>query len=274
MSSKTFIIKPAKGLNWQDLKELWCYRELFYFLTWRDIKIRYKQTAIGVFWAILQPLLTMVVFSVFFGKLAKMPSDNVPYPIFVYSGLLFWQFFSGAVTDASRSLTNNASLLSKIYFPRLILPISVVATKFVDFFIASLMLIVLMIYYNYLPDLAILFILPLLLVIIFMNSAGLGLLLAFINVKYRDVRYALPFFIQTMLFVTPVIYSPSLAGSYAWIFNINPLAGIINVARASLFSRSIIDWQSLVVGFLISAILFFLGVITFKKTEPYFADII
>src|SRR3989344_5907697 len=169
------VIKPQKPLSWEDAREIWRYRELLYFFTWRDLKVRYKQTAIGVLWAIFQPFMTMVVFSIFFGKLAGIPSDGVPYPIFVYTGLLFWQFFSDALSETSNSLVANKSIITKVYFPRLILPISSVITKFIDFLIASSILVLMMFYYGYTPFVSGLWILPFLLLITFMASTGLGL---------------------------------------------------------------------------------------------------
>jgi len=236
--------------------------------------VRYKQTAIGVAWAIFQPFVTMIVFSVFFGGLAKIPSDGVPYPIFVYTGLLFWNFFSGALGDTSNSLLSNQAIVTKVYFPRLILPISTVVTQFVDFLVASIILVGLMIYYGYAPHLSGLLILPLLLVITFMASVGLGLCLAAVNVKYRDVRYALPFFIQILLFVTPVIYPASIAGKYSWILAINPMTGVIQSARAAILGTAPINWLLISLSLLSTAILLFIGVYVFKKTERYFADVV
>ena len=224
---ETTVIKPRKTFSLKDVRELWQYKELLYFFSWRDLKVRYKQTSIGIAWAIFQPFITMVIFSIFFGSLAKVPSDGVPYPIFVYVGLLFWQFFSTALSDTSNTLISNQSIITKVYFPRLILPISSVMTKFVDFLIATLILIGLMFYYGYMPHLSGLLILPLLLIITFMASTGLGLFLASINVKYRDVRYALPFFVQIMLFLTPVIYPASIAGKYSYLLALNPMTGVI-----------------------------------------------
>ncbi|MBU2233683.1 ABC transporter permease, partial [Patescibacteria group bacterium] len=221
------IIRPKKFFSIKDITELWKYKELMYFFTWRDLKVRYKQTAIGITWALFQPFTTMVVFSIFFGNFAKMPSDNIPYPIFVYVGLLIWQFFSGALTETSNCLIVNQAIITKVYFPRLILPISAVLTKLVDFFIASIILIGMMIYYGYTPNLMGLLILPLLLFISFMVAVGGGLFLAAVNVKYRDVRYILPFFIQMLMFITPVIYPASIAGKYSWVLAINPMTGVI-----------------------------------------------
>src|SRR3989338_6054844 len=240
------IIRPKKTFSLRDLSELWAYRELLLFFMWRDLKVRYKQTAIGVFWAVLQPFLTMVVFSVFFGNLLSVPSDNVPYPVFVYTGLLFWQFFAGALSDTANALVSNQSIVTNVYFPRLILPFSTVLTKFVDFAICAVILALMMAYYGYAPGLIGMLVLPLLLLITFMSAVGGGLFLSALNVKYRDVRYALPFFIQILLFVTPVIYPASIAGKYTWILALNPMSGVIEAARASLFGTAPINWALIV----------------------------
>ncbi len=268
------IIKPKKTLSFTDFREFWQYRELLLFFAWRDLKVRYKQTAIGVSWALFQPFITMVVFSVFFGGLAKMPSDGIPYPIFVFVGLIMWQFFSTSLSDASNSLINNQQIITKVYFPRIILPASTILVKFVDFFIASIILIGLMIYYHYTPNLAGLLIIPLLLFISFLAALGGGLLLAAINVKYRDVRYALPFFIQILLFLTPVIYPPSIAGKYSWILAINPMTGVIKAARSALLGGAPINWTLLGISSVACLLLLIIGFVYFKKTEKYFADII
>ncbi len=274
MQVQTTVIKPKKIFSFRDLKELWYYRELLYFFTWRDLKVRYKQTAIGVLWSILQPLITMVVFTIFFGKLAQIPSDGVPYPVFVYVGLLFWQFFSDALGETSNSLLANKAIVTKVYFPRLLLPISTVFTKLVDFLIASVILVGLMIYYGYTPHLGGFLILPLLLILTFMTAVGLGLFLSSVNVKYRDVRYALPFFIQLLLFVTPVIYPASIAGAYSKILALNPMMGIIQSARAALLGTTPINWALILASFIGCSVIFIIGITYFKKTERYFADII
>lgn len=273
MSSVT-IIRPKKTFSLADFKEVWRYRELLYFFVWRDLKVRYKQTAVGVAWAIFQPFMAMVVFSVVFGKLAHMPSDGVPYPIFVYTGLLFWQFFSSSLGDVSNSLIANQSIVTKVYFPRLILPLAVIGTNFVDFCVASFVLVGLMIYYGFLPHFAGLLVLPLLLIITYFAALGGGLFLASINVKYRDVRYILPYFMQMLLFITPVIYPSSIAGAYSWILAINPMTGVIKAARAAVLGTEPINW--LLLSFSLTAVLVLLtiGILMFKKTERYFADII
>lgn len=268
------IIRPKKTFSLNDLRELWQYKGLLYFFTWRDLKVRYKQTAIGIAWAVFQPFITMVIFSVFFGQFAKMPSDNIPYPIFVYVGLLIWQFFSTSLSDSSNSLIVNQAIITKVYFPRLILPISTILTKFVDFFVASVILIGLMAYYHFLPNIIGLLILPLLLIITFLLATGGGFFLSAINVKYRDIRYVLPFFIQIMLFVTPVIYPASIAGRYSWILALNPMTGVIKAAHAAILGNAPINWLLLVISGMASLAIFIFGFAYFKKTEKYFADVV
>ncbi len=272
--NKVTVIKPKKALSIDDLRELWQYRELLYFFTWRDLKVRYKQTTIGVLWALFQPFVTMVVFSVFFGGLLKVPADGVPYPIFVYTGLLFWQFFSGALSETSSVLISNQAIVTKVYFPRLILPLSSVLTRLIDFLIATVILLGMMFYYGYVPHPASILVMPILLVITFMAAVGGGLFLAAFNVKYRDVRFILPFFIQILLFVTPVIYPASVAGKYSWILALNPMTGVIQNARAALLGTAPINWLLISISFAATATLLVIGVVYFKKVERYFADII
>ncbi len=274
MPTATTVIRPKKTLSWEDAREIWRYKELLYFFTWRDLKVRYKQTAIGILWSVFQPLVTMVVFSVFFGGLLRAPSDGVPYPIFVYTGLLFWQFFSGALSETSGVLISNQAIITKVYFPRLVLPLSAVITKLVDFGIAALILVGMMVYYGYTPHLAGLLVVPLLLFIAFMAAVGGGLFLAAVNVKYRDVRFVLPFFIQILLFITPVIYPASVAGSRSWILAINPMTGVIQNARAALLGTAPINWLLIALSFVACLLLLAVGAIYFKKVERYFADII
>jgi len=267
------IIKPKTVFSF-NLKEIWQYRELFWTFAWRDIKVRYKQTIIGMLWAILQPFIAMIVFSVFFGRIAGISSGNIPYPIFVYTGLVFWTYFSSSLSASSDSMIGNQAIIQKIYFPRIILPISVTLVHLVDFFFAFLVLIGLMIYYHFLPTLSgILLILPSIL-ITFLSFSGLGLFLSSLNVKYRDVRYALPYFIQILIFVTPVIYPPIVLGKYQWLWYLNPMAGVIETMRASLLGIGTINWQLLGSAAIISILSFVFGLIYFNKTERFFADII
>jgi lipopolysaccharide transport system permease protein len=280
MPTKTeFTITPPKrflSINW---KELWRFRDLFLVLTWRDISVRYKQTVLGILWALIQPVITMIIFTFIFNRMAKIESgDGTPYPIFLYVGLLLWQYFSSSLTNASGSMVSSANLISKIYFPRLIIPATAVTTGFVDFAIASLILVGMMIYYGFMPHLAGLLILPLLLVCTVLSAMGAGLFLTAINVKYRDVRYALPFFIQILLYVTPVIYPVKMLDRFPLVKTLmiwlNPMSGVIANARAGLLGQGIIDWYILGVSGLMSGIYFIFGLYYFRNTERYFADIV
>lgn len=269
------IIKPQKGWLRIGFKELWDYRELAYFFVWRDIKIRYKQTIIGALWAIFQPLATMLIFTIFFGKFAKIPSDNIPYPIFVYVGLLLWNYFSFGLSHASESMVANSSIIQKIYFPRLLIPISSSLVGLVDFAVASVVLLGLMFFYHFSPNLMVIVYLPFLILITFLSSVGLGCFFASINVKYRDVRYVIPFFIQMVMFLTPVIYPLSmLSHKFKWFISFNPMSGVIENARRVVFSSGKVDWHLLVISIGISLVLFVCGIMYFRKTESFFADII
>lgn len=269
------VIRP-KNKWWQfDWKEIWLFRDLFYFLTWRDVKVKYKQTAIGAAWAIFQPFITMIVFTVFFGKLAKMPSDGIPYPIFVYSGLIFWTLFSTSLAQVSNTFLENERIVTKVYFPRIILPVSSIITNIVDFLIASVILIGMMIYYHYVPTLAGLLIFPVLILMTIFSTLGIGLLFSSLNVKYRDVRFILPFFIQLLLFITPVIYPVSIVSQkYRWVLGLNPMSGVIDAARAGILGTRGIDWLLLGVSALCMVVYCLLGYFYFKKVERYFADVI
>lgn len=269
------IIKPKKGLAGLDLKELWRYRELFYFLTWRDIKLRYKQTFFGIAWAVMQPFVTMVIFSVVFGKLAGMPSDNIPYPIFVYAGLLLWNIFSQSLNNASQSLLGSANIIQKVYLPKVILPAAAVIVTLVDFLFAGLIFGGIIIYYGFVPNFQGLLLLPLLLLITIFASLGLGWFFAAVNVKYRDVRYALPFFIQIMIYVTPVIYPVSvIPKTLKWLLSLNPMTGVIETFKAGFLGTVPINWTGLAISAGMSIIFLIFGLAYFLKTEKIFADII
>ncbi|MCX6762501.1 MAG: ABC transporter permease [Candidatus Moranbacteria bacterium] len=268
------IIKPRKKWFDLNLKELWRYRELAFIFAWRDIKVRYKQTFLGIVWAILQPVLMVAIFSFFFGRLANITSDGVPYPIFAFVGIVFWNYFSISLSGASNTIIENENIIKKVYFPRLILPISSTLTPLIDLVIALVVLVAFMLYYGMLPALAGILLLPILFFISFLASSGLGLFLASINLKYRDVRYALPFFIQILMYLTPVIYPSSLLGEkYRWILALNPMTGVIETARSSFLGVTPINFQLLFVSLGISVVLFLFGVFKFKKTERFFADI-
>lgn len=267
-------IKPSKGLFSIDLKELWRFRELFYFLSLRDIKVRYKQTSIGIIWAVLQPFLTMIVFSVFFGRVAGISDGEIPYPIFVYSGLLFWNYFANSLSTASNSLVAEQNIIQKVYFPKIIIPLASTLVFFLDFIFAFIVLIGLMFYYQFFPTLiGVLLIIPSL-IITFLGFSGLSLVFSSVNVKYRDVRYALPFFIQLLVFLTPVIYPASILGKHQWLLYLNPMSGVIETMRTGLLGVGTINWLIFGSSALLSILLFLLGVLYFKRSERFFADII
>lgn len=269
------IIKPVR--NWLNInwKELWRYRELFYIFTWRDIKVRYKQTIIGILWVVLQPLAMMVIFTIFFGVLAKIPSQGAPYPIFVYTGLLFWNYFSSALTGSSNSLIDSQEIIKKVYFPRLILPVAAILSGLVDLVISFLVLIILMVFYHYTPHLLGLLLMPILVLMTFLLVSGLGLLFSSINIKYRDVRYVIPFLVQLLFFVTPVIYPPTLVPQkYAWVLSLNPMTGIISAARNGIVGVDKVNWLNLGISAVIILFILIIGLYFFRKTERYFADVV
>ncbi len=262
----------AERQYWQDI---WRYRELFYFLAWRDILVRYKQTAIGIAWALIRPFITMVVFTVVFGNLAKLPSEGVPYPILVFSAMLPWQFFANALSECSNSLIGNANLISKVYFPRLIVPISAIVVSFVDFMISGIILLGLMAYYNYVPSWRIL-LLPVFIAIAFAASIGAGLLFASLNVKYRDFRFIVPFITQIGLYVSPVGFSSSIVPEqYRLLYSLNPMVGVIDGFRWSILGG---DAKLYLPGFALSLglvlLMLIVGVVYFRKVERTFADVI
>lgn len=261
-------------MNGKWLPELWYYRELFYFLIWRDIKIRYKQTLLGAAWAVIQPFATMIVFTIFFGKLAKIPSDGIPYPIFSYSALLPWIYFSGALTNAGNSLVTNTNLITKVYFPRAIIPASSALSGLVDFAIASVLLFAMMLYYQ-IPLTWELLLWPVFIFPLVALAITGGMFLAALNVKYRDIKYAIPFGIQLFLFITPVIYPTSfIPEKYRFLLSFNPLTGIIENCRATLVPTRQIDWHAFWVSTLIIGFICVLGSIYFNRAERKFADII
>jgi len=250
------VIEPKKGWIPIDSKEIWEYRELLYFLTKRDIKVRYKQTVLGGLWAIIQPFFTMVVFTLFFGRMAKMPSDGIPYPIFVYAGLLPWTYFANALSTSGNSLVGSQNLITKVYFPRLIIPASAALAGLLDFFVGMSVLLALMIWYQYLPGIEIL-LFPFLVGLTFLCSVGVGMWLSALNVQYRDIRYVIPFLIQLWMFVSPVIYPVSMVTEkYRWLLALNPMGGVINAFRVSLLGHKPIEWQYLTISSVIIVIIF------------------
>lgn len=256
-----------------DLGDIWDYRELLYFLTWRDVSVRYKQTMLGVAWAVLQPLLTMLIFTLFFGRLAGMPSDGIPYPLFAYAGLLPWTFFAGAVTSSGNSLVGSSHLITKVYFPRPIIPAASVCASMVDFAIAFVLLVGLMLYYRVTPTWNLLA-LPGLVVLLVFFALSMGMWMSALNVKYRDIRYAVPFLIQVWMFASPIIYPVSLVPArWQWLLALNPLTGIIGGFRSALFDKPF-DASAIGISAAVSVLAFLYSAHVFRRMEKTFADIV
>lgn len=273
-SSQQIVIEAGRSERhyWRDL---WSYRELFLFLAWRDILVRYKQAVIGVAWSVLRPLLTMIIFTIVFGKLAKLPSDGVPYPILVVAAMLPWHFFASAVSEGSNSLVQNASIISKVYFPRVIVPLSAVVVSLVDFLISFALLLALMLWYQFTPDWRILF-LPAFLVLALVVSIGPILWLAALNVQYRDFRYVVPFLIQLGLFISPVGFSSSIVPEqWRLIYSLNPMVGVIDAFRWSVLGgQTPLYFPGMVLSIATAVLLLVTGIWYFRKTERSFADVI
>lgn len=273
MSEKDWLIIEAGKTEKHYFKDLWRYRELFYFLSWRDILVRYKQTVIGVAWSIIRPVLTMIVFTIVFGKIANLPSTDAPYPILVFTALLPWQFFSNALADSSNSLIANANMVSKIYFPKIIMPASSIIVALVDFIISFLLLGIVMAWYRYVPSWKIVF-MPLFLLLALILSLGVGFLLSALNVKYRDFRYIVPFIIQFGLYASPVGFSSDVVpDKWRLLYSINPMVGVIDGFRWSIIGKGVSFYMP---GFLLSIaltiVIFIIGILYFRKTEKTFAD--
>ncbi len=268
------ILEPSTGFLSLKLRDLWEYRELLYFLVWRDVKVRYKQTALGAAWAVLQPVMTMLVFSVFFGRLAKVPSDGIPYPVFAFTALLPWQLFAYALSESGNSLVSNQNLITKVYFPRLVIPIAAVLAGLVDFAIAFVVLLGLMLYYGIIPTRAVV-LLPLFLLLAVATALSVGLWLSALNVKYRDVRYTLPFLMQFWLFATPVAYPASLVPErWRALYGLNPMAGVVEGFRWALLGTSHAPGPLLWVSVAVVIALLVGGLQYFRQTERTFADIV
>lgn len=267
------LIEASRSSLTVNLSDLWQYRDLFFILTLRDIKVRYKQTFLGVLWVVIQPLLMMLVFTLFFGKLARIPSDGIPYPLFAYAGLLPWTFFANALNSSGNSLVGNSSLITKVYFPRMIIPIAAVGAGLLDFAIAFALLVLLMFYYGvgFSPNILLL---PVLALLTALLAVGLGMWMSALNVKYRDIRYALPFVIQIWLFATPVIYPSSLIpDKWRWLFKLNPLTGLIEGYRSAIFGKPF-DFAGLGIAIFIILIVLIYSAYTFRQMERSFADIV
>jgi lipopolysaccharide transport system permease protein len=274
-TTKPFVhIKPKKGWQVLNLRELKEYKDLLYFLVLRDITVKYKQTVFGGLWAIIQPFFSMVVFTLFFGKLAKMPSDGVPYPIFNYSALVAWAYFAHSVTGSVQSLIGNAGLISKVYFPRLMIPLTPLLAGLLDFLIAFVVLIGMMLYFKIYPTVYIL-LLPFLVVLMMLAAGGAGMLLAALNAKYRDIGYTVPFLVQLWMFLSPIVYPSSMVPEkYRLLYALNPMVGIIEGFRSALLGTTAFPTVMVVFSAFVSMLLFLSGMFYFKQTERYFADII
>lgn len=274
-SKSTELVIEAGKVEGQYWKDIWQYRELFYFLAWRDILVRYKQTLIGISWAIIRPFLTMIVFTVVFGNIAKLPSEGAPYPILVFAAMLPWQFFSSALAECSNSLITNANLISKVYFPRLIVPTSAVIVSFVDFMVSGIILIALMAWYDFIPTWRIVT-LPFFVLVAFAASMGGGLWFAALNVKYRDFRYIVPFIVQFGLYVSPVGFSSNVVPEeWRLLYSLNPMVGVIDGFRwAILGDEAQLYWAGFVLSLGLVALLFMSGIWYFRKMERSFADVI
>ena len=267
------VIQPSKKWSLLNLKDIWAYRELLFFLTWRDVKVRYKQTALGAAWAILQPLFMMLIFTIFFGRLAGVGSSGIPYPLFALGGLVPWTFFSNAITASGNSLVGSAHLITKVYFPRLIVPAAAMLAGLVDFLLAFLLLCLLMIYYRVALTVQILF-LPVLVLMTALFSLAVGTWMSALNVKYRDVRFALPFLIQLWLFVSSVILpSSSIPPKWRWLLLLNPMSGIIEGYRSALFGLPF-DWPALSAAAVLTLLVLLYAIYAFARVERSFADII
>jgi len=274
MEQPEILIKPGmSALNyWRDI---WRYRELFFFLAWRDILVRYKQTAIGIAWSVLRPLLTMLVFTIVFGKLARLPSNGVPYPIMVYAAMLPWQFFANSLTESSNSLIDNANLLTKVYFPRLIVPAGSVIVGLLDFLISLVIMFGIMAWYQYLPDVRML-LLPFFLVLAFLASFGAGLWLSALNVKYRDFRYVVPFLVQFGLYISPVGFSSAIVPEkWRMLYFLNPMVGVIDGFRWAILGDAFpVYWPGLFLSATLTLLMFIGGLLYFRNMERSFADVI
>jgi lipopolysaccharide transport system permease protein len=274
------VIEPARRLARLRLAELWEYRELLYFLVWRDIKVRYKQTALGAAWAILQPLATATVFTIFFGRLAGIPSDGVPYPLFAYAGLLVWTFFAQGLAQSSASVVGSANLITKVYFPRLVIPFAAVLSGLLDLAVATPLLAVMMAHYRVWPGAAIVAA-PFVLALALLAVTGVGLWLSALNVEYRDVRFVVPFLVQLWLFVTPVIYPASVVtprlerlGVPGWVLGLNPMAGVVEGFRWATLGREVAPVSLILVSTIVALALCVTGALYFRSVERSFADVV
>lgn len=270
----TIVIEPAPRWPSINVRELWANRELLYFLVWRDIKVQYAQTALGASWAIVQPLLTMLIFTVIFGRLAKIPSDGAPYSVFTLAALIPWMYFSNAFSAASASLVNSSNLITKVYFPRLIIPIVSVLSGLVNFAVSCVVLAIMMVWYHVTPLPIALVMIPALLLLTILTAIGVGSLLAAIYIQYRDVRHIVPFIVQIWMYISPVVYPLSLVPArYRTLYALNPMAGIIQTFRVVLLKTGEIPWGTLGISSIVGLMLFVVGTLYYRNTEHLFADV-
>ena len=273
MPGETIKIRPSQGWQLIDLREIWQYKDLLYFLTIRGIKAKYAQSVLGVGWAIIQPLFQTLVFTVIFGNLAKLGSDGVPYVLFSFTAMVPWNYFSNILTNSTSSLVQNRAMLSKVYFPRLVLPVSSVLSALLDFLIALLVLIGFLIYYQRVPSLNVIYF-PLLVVILIMTSLGIGMILSALAVQYRDVQYAMSFLVRILLYSVPVVYSIGIIpDEYLYLYALNPMVGVIEGMRSSLLDTRPMPWDLIAIGSVVSLVLFVFGAFYFRRMEKTFADI-
>jgi lipopolysaccharide transport system permease protein len=270
-----YEIKPTKWLSF-DFKELWQFRELFFFMAWRDIKVKYKQTLLGFLWVILQPLILMLIFTVIWQNIIKLGTVEVAYPLFAYSGLIFWGLFSSGISSAGESMITNSNIIKKVYFPRIIIPASAIIIAFFDFLMTLVVYVLIIFYYDMqINILKFISFLSLSVLITLISAFGLGLIIASASIKYRDFRYIVPFFLQAFFFVSPVIVPLSLygTGKLSFILSLNPLAGAINLSRSAL-TNNVVDWQGIIFSIVTSILLLFIGITFFRKTESQYADLL
>jgi lipopolysaccharide transport system permease protein len=269
----TVIIEPHSGWRGVDWKELNEYRDLLWFMVWRNIKVRYAQSAIGIGWAIIQPVASMIVFTVVFGRLVGVESEGVPYSVFSFVALVPWTYFSNCLTEGTSSMVSNAHMISKIYFPRLIMPISILGARMVDFFIAFIILLLLLAWYGVVPNSGVL-VLPLLVVIMAMSAAGLGLALTALAIQYRDINHGMGFAVQLLMYAAPVVYPASMVkGGWQYLYAINPMVGVIEGFRAALLSTRTMPWGFIVIGGIVAVLIFAGGLMYFRRKEHVFADV-
>tara|TARA_B100001113_G_scaffold325144_1_gene297206 strand:+ start:533 stop:1357 length:825 start_codon:yes stop_codon:yes gene_type:complete len=273
LENNKIIIEPKQGWQKIDWNELWSYKDLFFFLIWRNIKTRYAQSILGIGWALIQPLFSMIIFTIIFGNIAKVSSDGVPYAIFSFTALVPWTYFTSALMDSSGSLINSTQLLTKVYFPRLVIPIAPVISKLVDFFLALIILFFLMIYFGFYPKMK-LFILPILILLMMLSASGMGMWLTALAIQYRDIKYSMGFFVQLLMYLAPVVYPASaIPIEYRVLYGCFPMTGVIEGFRSILLETNPIPWDLIIPGFIIAFVLFFSGLFYFIRMEKRFADV-